>query len=196
MMIDITPNVPNWIELQLSKRGTNHRDNMELQPSVDLLTISNPNFYPSRGYCSRIFCPSTGCARNPCRKNHVEPTFCTTTSCAQDPTYRSSGRYGMIAIILIGSSGRTKRRLWWSLMRRRPSYDDLRFWVNFVKPVAGGDCNGPMIALFSSYGSRSTVLYFALSVSWQSWSLNIVGIYRVVLDFAFLWRADKNSKMA
>ncbi len=32
------------------------------------------------------------------------------------------------------------------------SYDDLRFWASFVKPVAGA-CNGPMVALFSSYGS-------------------------------------------
>ena len=34
------------------------------------------------------------------------------------------------------------------------SYDDLRFWANFVKPVADKR-NGPMIALFGSYGSPS-----------------------------------------
>ena len=57
----------------------------------------------------------------------------------------------MIAIILTGSSGTNKEKTVMIFDEAQDSYDDLRFWANFVKPTADRRY-GPMIALFSSYG--------------------------------------------
>ena len=130
---------------------------MELQPSVDLLTTSNPNLILREATVAAFFAhlqdvrvinvrgtPASGKTTLSlllhdhilCTRPDLQVFWKVWAGRANSDWMACSNKVKTVIII----------------DEAQASYDDFNFWANLVKPVADNRY-GPMIALFSSYGS-------------------------------------------